>query len=347
LDPSKFHFHFRRRFLSTIHVPSKSELQMGLPQSGGRLFVLVFYGRDLTLSVKIYINPSKLGVSSVLKKFGEPIGKLVLLFGMWLAFLFAVDALPGENMRWLGAVSTPLWAVLVMMAIFERKSGWELGFRQTHGLSWFARGMLAGSLAMGVVFAATLLSRSVKVQTAEFFVRSHGEVTTAGIVKMAGSQLFFLLLFFLVAVAEEALARGYLQGLFTRRFGGTAGKAVSSLLFALLHGLNPGVWSQPLPMVTLVLAGWWLAEWRERSGGLWGPIGIHFAWNFVQGPILGFAVSGLEIPSLLRVTAQGPDVLSGGRFGAEGSLFAVLVLTGAIGWTRKMKNGGGTQAWRD
>ena len=58
---------------------------------------------------------------------------------------------------------------------------------------------------------------------------------------------------------------------------------------------------------------------------LWLPIGIHFAWNFVQGAVFGVAVSGNEAKGLLQSTLSGPSLLSGGDFGAEGSIFAVAV----------------------
>jgi hypothetical protein len=62
---------------------------------------------------------------------------------------------------------------------------------------------------------------------------------------------------------------------------------------------------------------------------LWLPIGIHFAWNFVQGAIFGVAVSGNEARGLLQSTLNGPALLSGGAFGAEGSIFAVIICLAA------------------
>jgi membrane protease YdiL (CAAX protease family) len=58
---------------------------------------------------------------------------------------------------------------------------------------------------------------------------------------------------------------------------------------------------------------------------LWFAIGVHMAWNFAQGGIFGVAVSGITIKGLFQSTLTGPEFLSGGSFGAEASLVAVIV----------------------
>ena len=63
---------------------------------------------------------------------------------------------------------------------------------------------------------------------------------------------------------------------------------------------------------------------------LWFGILLHFSWNFFQGPLLGFEVSGLPLQSLLQHDIQGSELLTGGKFGFEGSLVATVLLTMAI-----------------
>ena len=67
-----------------------------------------------------------------------------------------------------------------------------------------------------------------------------------------------------------------------------------------------------------------------QKKNLWAAIGIHFAWNYAQGPIFGFAVSGLEVRSLLEVEHLGSSILTGSEFGLEGSLIALLVLAAPV-----------------
>ena len=72
-------------------------------------------------------------------------------------------------------------------------------------------------------------------------------------------------------------------------------------------------------------AGLLLGSAYKWSGTLWLPIGIHWSWNFFQGPIFGFAVSGNETPSLVKSVIDGPAWLTGGAFGAEASVPAFVV----------------------
>jgi hypothetical protein len=96
--------------------------------------------------------------------------------------------------------------------------------------------------------------------------------------------------------------------------------------------MNPGatVWSS---VAIAVEAGLLLGAAYKWSGTLWVPIGIHWAWNFFQGPVFGFAVSGNDTPSLIKPVIEGPDWLTGGPFGAEASVPAfILGLAMAIGF---------------
>ena len=62
------------------------------------------------------------------------------------------------------------------------------------------------------------------------------------------------------------------------------------------------------------------------SGTLWFPIGIHWAWDFFQGNIFGFAVSGGGVEaSVIHATLTGPDILTGGSYGAVTSIIAVVL----------------------
>jgi hypothetical protein len=62
---------------------------------------------------------------------------------------------------------------------------------------------------------------------------------------------------------------------------------------------------------------------------LWLAIGLHAAWNFTQGGVFGVNVSGFEFEGLLRSQLSGPELISGGALGAEGSIVAVLICLGA------------------
>jgi len=129
-----------------------------------------------------------------------------------------------------------------------------------------------------------------------------------------------------VAVAEETLYRGVLFRIMEERTGTVFALVASSLIFGLTHMVNSGatLWGT----LSIALTGGFLitaAYVLTRS--LWLPIGLHFAWDFTHAGVFGAALSGSgsHPGSLLHVTLSGPSVLTGGAFGPEASLFALLV----------------------
>ena len=129
-----------------------------------------------------------------------------------------------------------------------------------------------------------------------------------------------------VAVAEELLFRGVVFRL-VEEFAGTWGAlVVSGLLFGGLHLVNPGatLWGA---LAIAVEAGGMLAAAYAATRSLWLPIGLHLGWNLAEGGVFGTVVSGTGHSghSLLLGNLSGPAILTGGGFGPEASLPAVLV----------------------
>jgi membrane protease YdiL (CAAX protease family)/8-oxo-dGTP pyrophosphatase MutT (NUDIX family) len=126
------------------------------------------------------------------------------------------------------------------------------------------------------------------------------------------------------AAAEEVAFRGYLQRVLTTWKGPAVSVAVTSVLFALFHALNPNP-SWPA-MLNIALAGAVFGLAVERTGTLWLAVGYHFTWNLIQGPLLGMPVSGMAWEGVLALGSGGPPLLTGGLFGPEGGLLATAVL---------------------
>ena len=97
---------------------------------------------------------------------------------------------------------------------------------------------------------------------------------------------------------------------------------VSAGLFALLHAFNPGFGITAL--VGLFLAGVLLAGAYLATRQLWLPMALHLSWNFSEGPLFGFPVSGLPAEGLLTITPHGPDAVTGGAFGPEAGLVVLV-----------------------
>lgn len=201
-----------------------------------------------------------------------------------------------------------------MYALFERKKGWPLGLKQHGGALWAVHGLLTGAILMTISSVLIWVLGGIDWQWVGF---------NRAVLR---SLLDGLILFTCVAIYEEILARGYIQGLVKYHYGIISAIVVSSILFAVMHGFNPGTFDSPFPIINLLLAGILLSLSRELSGGLWMPIGLHLTWNYFQGHVYGFSVSGTDpVPSLLDATSAGPALLSGGSFGVEGSFISTVV----------------------
>ena len=139
------------------------------------------------------------------------------------------------------------------------------------------------------------------------------------------AQLKAFLMFFGVAVGEEIIFRGVLFKWIDKRWDVWVAMVVSGLIFGFVHLTNDNatVWSS---VAIAIEAGLLFGIAYKWCGNLWFPIGIHWSWNYTQGNIFGFAVSGTDAgSSWLHVIPTGPDILTGGAFGAEASLIAVLL----------------------
>lgn len=127
-----------------------------------------------------------------------------------------------------------------------------------------------------------------------------------------------------VAVNEELLFRGVVFRILEERVGTWIALVASSLLFGLIHLVNGGATLEGTLAIALQ-GGMLTASAYVATRSLWVAIGLHFAWDFVESGIFGVADSGTASEGLLHSTLTGPTVLTGGSFGPEASLVALLV----------------------
>jgi hypothetical protein len=145
---------------------------------------------------------------------------------------------------------------------------------------------------------------------------------------LQGSGLL-LVGFVIQGAAEEVLARGFVLPVVGARFGVAWGIVISSVMFSLLHLLNPNL--RTMAIVNLFLFGLFAAFYTLLEGSLWGICGLHTAWNWALGSIFGAPVSGLHVkPAWLNYTPGSLALWDGGSFGPEGGLAVSLVLLSGI-----------------
>lgn len=214
----------------------------------------------------------------------------------------------------------------------DRRPFLNLGFNLSHGwVGEFALGFAFVIAAWCIIFFLSLAFRTVTIIDLGRNTRDPGAIL--------GWLMIGLILNFMVGVAEEANARGYVLQNLAEGIGIVPAIAVSSIYFALLHILNPG--GGLLSTVGIFFAGVLLAMGYYLTRRLWFSIGMHAAWNFAEGPIFGFPVSGLDMSALFQLRVTGPDWLMGGPFGPEAGVLAIIAEMMMIGvliaWTRRAK----------
>lgn len=185
------------------------------------------------------------------------------------------------------------------------------------GMSLRGRGkdLLAGLgvavLLYAVGFGTSLLMGTVEIASVEWVPRD-----------LLGTLLFFLL----VAVTEEVMLRGFVLGrMLSAGMNRFMALFLSSALFSAMHLFNPNF--ALLPFVNILLAGCLLGASFLYTRNLCFPVVLHWFWNWLQGPVLGYEVSGMDSgETLLTLRLTGSDLLTGGSFGFEGSLLCTVLL---------------------
>lgn len=282
------------------------ETQEIFHNSAGRLrsgWRVAIFALLLFLSVKLAFE---LIVTVSLMVFGE--SAPVILGGAW------------------GAVAQGL-AFLIPATLIGWGCGKFLEDLPPRALGWtFHRGwhwhLLVGSLvgALSLLAAAALAAASGNLR---FTLNSPVTFGNVGRTLLSSLPLFILL-----AAGEEAAFRGYpLQTMARARLAWVA-IVITSVIFSYGHLDNPNVVAG-FTFANTAIAGAWLAVAYLKSRSLWFPLGIHWAWNWTMGAVLGVPVSGIErlTPEpLLRATDLGPAWLTGGTYGLEGGAACTVAL---------------------
>lgn len=192
-----------------------------------------------------------------------------------------------------------------------RAIGWSLGINA-------AKNFLTGSIlgALSLLFAAMLA----------MFGGLSFTVNKAGTSLIIQSLLLSVALFVVAAAAEEAMFRGYALQTLTRARFIVIAIVLTAMPFGLVHTQNPDFTA--ISFVNTVLAGVWFGIAYLKTRDLWFPLGIHWAWNFTMGSILGLPVSGLKLAEnpVLISDDKSPIWLGGGTYGLEGGIVSIIAI---------------------
>ncbi|MBI4479872.1 MAG: CPBP family intramembrane metalloprotease [Acidobacteria bacterium] len=245
---------------------------------------------------------------------------LYVIAGSLLAWLSSSSPATG-SMAFVAAtrVATVLVITWLMLRVFDRQPLLSVGLSP--------RGSALRELAAGLGIGLVLAEGVIVFEVATRLVA----IEPAATADSAGSVALVSITGMLLSAAawEELLFRGYPFQRLVEGTGRAAAIAITSLLFGLLHGMNPD--ATILSVMNTVLAGVLFSAAYLKTRALWLPIGLHFVWNWTL-TVSGFPVSGLEIIQMpwRAVPASGSGWLYGGDYGPEGGIVTTVALFMAI-----------------
>ena len=144
------------------------------------------------------------------------------------------------------------------------------------------------------------------------------------------SLVYGLIAFAFVGFGEEILSRGYIMSVLKQTRSKWVVLVGPALIFAMLHLANNGI--SILAFINLFLVGLLFAYMFMKSKNIWMPIGYHITWNYFQGYIWGFGVSGNDVQGLYKIKNVSDNIINGGAFGPEGGLMVTIVICLTFGF---------------
>jgi membrane protease YdiL (CAAX protease family) len=292
---------------------------------------------------KIFYNPD----TRLLRAGWRILTFLVLFLALTAGAMFGVRTVLGSLQRG-STLQFTILAVTATVAVFLARKYIDKQPLLSLGLRWDKFAIL--DIISGIVISALVMAGTYFVMLWIGFIEFHGfswwvdSGSADAAASIAMLPIIFAVFYQLSIVAwwEELAFRGYFFRNLTSGVGLRWSIIISSLVFGFGHALNPGATVLSSLLIAVITPQ--LIYAYLKTGQLWLPMGLHLGWNFFQASVFGFAASGQQSPSLISQSPVGPDWLSGGQFGAEGSLlilpFTILSFFLIHYWVRATRQPG-------
>lgn len=242
---------------------------------------------------------------------GIPVGLLI----QFNIFKFSEESLPGLFFSEISLALMAIGALLMIFQTYPTRNFESVFVVKRNILSGFLKGT---GIGLALIFTCTAL---MYINGNVLFLPSRVELS---------SILIYLLFFILVGISEEFVFRTFPLVVFSERYKLWLSIFINGLLFGLIHFSNPHF--SALSLINITLCGILFALITLQKRNIWWSVGIHFGWNFCQGTLLGFKVSGIDALGLMVSKPIGDITFSGGSFGIEGSVICTFVLILYIVW---------------
>ena len=207
--------------------------------------------------------------------------------------------------------------VFFRVKVIEKRSLSSIGFNKNNWLKKYSLGFLIGLVMMSIIVLILLSFGYITVEK--------NPIQPVG-VSAISSILVILFGWIIQGATEEIVTRGWLLNVLSTKYNIGVGLLISSTLFGLMHLTNPNV--NYIAVINIILVGLFYGLYVIKTNDLWSVCGMHSAWNFAQGNIFGFEVSGLDVSvgSLIDLNLVGNNVITGGAFGPEAGIISTFVL---------------------
>ena len=247
-----------------------------------------------------------------------PVTRIVLFIAgiaaaLWLARVVNGGLGRGLGALWPGAAANVVLQIVAvhvayrgMVRLVEARSAAELGLRGA-----------ARETGAGILVGAGCLTVTVGLVAALGYYHVEGFGVWAALATALGLAAGS-------GYIEEVIFRGVVFRIAEEALGTWLALGITVALFGLAHLGNPNATLYGAAAIGIE-AGMLLGAAYVVTRRLWLAVGVHFGWNFMQAGVFGPNLSGRQVGSLLESRLSGPDLLSGGALGVEGSVFAIAV----------------------
>lgn len=212
--------------------------------------------------------------------------------------------------------------VFFRVKVIERRSLSSIGLNKNNWLKKYLLGFFIGLVMMSIIVLILLSFGYITIEK--------NPIQPVG-VSAISSVLVILFGWIIQGATEEIVTRGWLLNVLSNKFNIGVGLLISSTLFGLMHLSNPNV--NYIAVINIILVGLFYGFYVIKTNDLWAVCGMHTAWNFAQGNLFGFEVSGIDVSvgSLIDLNLVGSDFVTGGIFGPEAGIVATFILLVSIG----------------
>lgn len=254
---------------------------------------------------------------------------IFLYAGQYIGLIFTlpINKLIGDN-KILFQLNNMFWGSLfgILLVAFrvrfiEKRKFSSIGFHRKNFIGKYLLGFLIGF----IMFSSVVL---VLKFTGHIIFNEKSRLTV-GITSLSG--IFLVIPAWMIQSAnEEVITRGWLMNVLGARYNVPLGLIVSATVFGALHLMNPNI--SIIALINIILVGFFFGLLIIKTESLWEACGIHAAWNWSQGNLYGFAVSGGKAiaGNLFGYKLVGSEWFTGGNFGPEAGLAATIILSLSI-----------------